>query len=474
MSALGNLTLSQTSVSINAGSSMTISAYTINGQVVNLVSVTNSAVAYANVSGNQITIYGLSNGFTQMNFCTYDNSCATVSVNVGSGNGNYGQITFGQNNLNITQNQSINVSVLNTAGGSIYISNNSNTSAVSASISNNILTVTGINMGSSSITICGSNASCGILNVTVTGSNQISFSQNNINLNIGQNQFVNIYSTQYSPSYYISNNTNSNAVSASVSGSSLSVYGQNNGSSNITVCATNSQCATLLVNVTGNNQGNLSFTNLSFPQPRVNQYYAFQIGVTGGNAPYNFYMNSGNLPSGLFLSNSGLVYGTPTNTQSTSFSVRVNDNFSRSLVSQTLVLTPTGNIAGALIYNNGTLINDAGTIYITYKNTKSAFTNINAFNGLGYKLSNVINANTASVNFTGYLITTSNAAHPWGSWVKNNGTIYFMHESGLIPIPTMDIFTSNGGDLRNVVDMNPYDFNRGTQSQMDYNDWRLK
>jgi hypothetical protein len=564
--AAGYLTLSQTNVSVNAGSSIVITASPLANQVVNVTSITNSAVAYAIVSGSQITIYGLSAGTTQITFCTYDNSCATSFVTVNtSGTNNNSQVSFSQNNLNLSTNQTSTVTVFNT-NGSVYISNNSNSSVVSAFVSGTNINLTGLNTGSSTITVCASNSQCAYLYVTVNSNNvgQISFNQNNVTLNVsdilniivnnptnnslylsnnsnanalvaslsgnvlnlrGQNQgssvitvcvtntntcanlnvtvnfnstsnltfspnpvslnqyqtmSVNIYSNN-TTNYYISNNSNSNAVSASINGSMLTLYGQNIGTSTITICTSNTnQCGTLNVTIGGgNNQGNLFFiTNSlpSLPQPRVNQYYSYQLDVSGGIAPYNYYVYSGYLPTGLSLSSSGLIYGTPSNTAISNFSVRVADNYGRSGISQNFTLSPTmGSIAGSLIYNNGTLINDNGTIYITYKNTKSGFGSMFAFTSHGFQLKNVINASTAGLTNSGFVIVaTADNIHPWGSWIKNGSTIYFVHDSGLIPIPSMDIFTSNGGLIANVVEASGYDFNRPMQYPMQFNDPRLR
>ncbi len=73
----------------------------------------------------------------------------------------------------------------------------------------------------------------------------------------------------------------------------------------------------------------------STPSPRllpvgtINLVYSYQIGVSGGAGPYNFSIVPGDsLPPGLSMSSSGLIAGTPTqsNPQGTSFSVNVTDS----------------------------------------------------------------------------------------------------------------------------------------------------
>jgi len=109
-------------------------------------------------------------------------------------------------------------------------------------------------------------------------------------------------------------------------------------------------------------------------------------------------------------------------------------------------------------YPSGSLVNDGGTIYLISGTIKIPFTNLQAFVGLGYSLRNVVKGNLQNYTLsTTYFITTSEAAHPWGSWLLYNRTIYYSHESGLIGVPTQEIFLQNGGNLKYVVRANKYD-----------------
>ena len=153
--------------------------------------------------------------------------------------------------------------------------------------------------------------------------------------------------------------------------------------------------------------------------------------------------------------------------------MRVTDNFGRAFYGPTLTLS-SGAVLGSQTYNNGTLVNDNGTIHIAYKNLKSAFANMPAFRGLGYSLGNVIVGSTSSMFSSGFVVGSSNIAHPWGSWVKSGTTVYFVHETGLVPISSYDIFLNNGGPAAGVVKANSYDLMKPLLSVMSYNDTRLK
>lgn len=111
-------------------------------------------------------------------------------------------------------------------------------------------------------------------------------------------------------------------------------------------------------------------------------------------------------------------------------------------------------------FPSGSLVNENGTIYFISGITKIPFTSWQTFVGLGYSLRNVVNGNLQNYTPSStYFITTANADHPWGSWLLYNGTIYYAHETGLVGIPSWDIFLKNGGNLKYLVKANKYDVN---------------
>ena len=54
--------------------------------------------------------------------------------------------------------------------------------------------------------------------------------------------------------------------------------------------------------------------------------YTFQFAAAGGTPPYTFALGSGALPAGLTLASDGTISGTPTTTQTASFTVTVTDS----------------------------------------------------------------------------------------------------------------------------------------------------
>ena len=115
-------------------------------------------------------------------------------------------------------------------------------------------------------------------------------------------------------------------------------------------------------------------------------------------------------------------------------------------------------ISNPFPYPNASLVKDQGTIYFISGTTKVPFTNWKAFTGLGYKLKDVVSGDLSNYSLsTGYTINTANAEHPWSSWISYKGVIYFSTQDGLIPVPSADVFLSNGGKWNLVMKANKYD-----------------
>lgn len=250
------ISLSPNTVSLVAGQNSTVSILNNYSGTAYISNNSNQGVVSATVSGNTITLYGLSAGSATLNICTNSYSqCANLFVTV-TGNSNYGNITFSQSNISLSQNQSMTVYVYGNGGNNFYVSGNTNNNAVIANLAGNALNLTGYNAGSSSVTVCQSNGGCGVLSVTVNnngyGNGSITFSQTNPVLNAGQSTSVLIYGNA---PFYISANPNSNIVSASISGSTLYLWGNSAGSSAISVCSSgyNNGCGSIYVTVNGSN-----------------------------------------------------------------------------------------------------------------------------------------------------------------------------------------------------------------------------
>ncbi|MDB4939838.1 MAG: hypothetical protein JWO40_263 [Candidatus Doudnabacteria bacterium] len=462
----------------------------VNGQRSNTIFVTPYS-SYSYNNGN--------NGYNNNNNYNYNNS-----------------FTLGQNNVSVNAGQTVSVSIVNgynnnySYNNTYYVSSNSNNSVATITVSGNSLNVYGISAGTTTASICQNSGAVGCVSlfVTVSGNNyynnnsQITFSSTNPTVGIGQTTAVTLFSNSYNNSYnngsyYISSNSNSNAVSAYISGSTLNLTGVTTGTSSITVCqnSNGTQCATLFVTANGNyynnnnynNNGSLTFSPSSVSviagQTSLVTIYSNYSGYNNGYSNYTVSSNSNPNVATVTVSGNALnVYGV--NAGSTTVSVCQTTNYQcNSLYISVTGYTNNynnnynngnGNVLGASLFSNGTLVSDNGTIYETYKNTKSGFANYAAFTGLGFSLSNVVNASTNGLTFSNYIITTPYTSHPWGTWVKNGNTVYFADQFGLIPISDYNVFLNNGGNSNNVVAANNYDMQRPLEQVMTLNDARLR
>lgn len=114
------------------------------------------------------------------------------------------------------------------------------------------------------------------------------FSQTNVSLSAGQSTTV--YAYNASASLYISNNTNSNIATATINGSTVLIYGNNNGSTSVTVCENTTyvstyNCTPIYITVNGYNNGNTG--SLSLSQTNVSLSVGQTSTITASN--YNYY-----------------------------------------------------------------------------------------------------------------------------------------------------------------------------------------
>jgi hypothetical protein len=75
----------------------------------------------------------------------------------------------------------------------------------------------------------------------------------------------------------------------------------------------------------------LTFITESLPEFTQNTPANFQIEAVGGTPPYTFEITQGSLPTGLNLSATGLITGTPTQVADTTIFVKLSDAAAASL-----------------------------------------------------------------------------------------------------------------------------------------------
>ena len=303
-----NLTLSQGALLLNTGQTSTITA---SANSLYVQSNSNPSIANVNINASQITVQALIYGSTVTNICVVGSTTNCSSISITVQNTSAQQLNFSQNNFSIVSGQSVAVTI--TGGSGLYtISNNSNSSAVQATLNGSVITLVSNNTnGASSITVCATDMNnCGIINVSATtvNSTSITFSQTNPVVPIGQSTTVTIYGGTGS-NFYVSSNSNPSIVQANINSNILTLVGNaSSGTSTINVCAYAGTCATLTANVsnTGGSNGSLL---LSQTTVSILAGQSSNITISGGSTPYSISSNSPSIFNGVINGNILTIYG---------------------------------------------------------------------------------------------------------------------------------------------------------------------
>ncbi len=237
------LSFSQNNFAIALGQSTAVTVTGGNGSY-SIAGNSNPNTASAVLSGNSIAMTGSATGNANVTVCDTAGNCGTLYVTVGSGSAS-SSLYFSNPNPSLTIGQVITDTV--SGGSGYYVTGNSNPSVASQSLNNSVLTISGLQNGTTNITICSVSSGCGTIYVAVGGAgSQVIFGVPSPTLIIGQSMNV---SLSGGSGYYVSSNSNSNIAQASVNGNSLTLYGNNVGSGSVVVCTSGGGCNTLYVTV---------------------------------------------------------------------------------------------------------------------------------------------------------------------------------------------------------------------------------
>lgn len=289
------LTLSQTSLTTRVGQSSTVTTSNNGTYYTYLASNTNPKIANFSISGNQITVNGLTSGQTTANFCLItpvasNLNCSSLYVVVQ--NSGTQSLTFSQNNTSIISGQNMQITI--TGGNGFYqVQNNSNSNIIGTSLNGPILTLyANGTTGSTTIAICSTDMNaCGTVTASIgtytSSGTGLSLSQAYPTITTGQTQIINIsggYGT-----YYISSNSNTNVVQTYLATSTITLYGNTTGNSTIIVCAPSGSCGTITASVVSSYGGavTLSQSSLSLSTGQVSS-----VSITGGTTPYSIIQNN--------------------------------------------------------------------------------------------------------------------------------------------------------------------------------------
>jgi len=249
--AVGNtsssgITFSQSNPTMTTGQSLSI---TISGGTsgnYSLFSNTSPSSVAANISNDTLILNANASGSAVITVCSSLSSCGTVTVTVNSTSSG-GNIRLSQNNLWLLIGQTLSVTI--SGGLTPYNISGNYGNILQATVSQNILTITGLGSGSASVNVCSAGGGCTILAVLVNGTTSVtslSLSQSGVSLYVGQNTTIAISG---SGGYSVAYNTNQNVAAVLISGSSAVVSALSAGNTNVSICQNGGQCAVLSVTV---------------------------------------------------------------------------------------------------------------------------------------------------------------------------------------------------------------------------------
>ena len=385
VSGSGAITLNQTGLILTVGGSSTLNISNIGSNKIYLLNNTNPQVANIGLSGSQATIYANTYGQTVATICVLGTTSNCASAYITVQNSGAQPLTLSQSNLTIAYGQSSQVLILNSTGN-YTILNNSNPSVITASLNAQTITLNASNNGgAAAITVCATDMSaCGIINATVgsISSSSFTFSQTTPTLSIGQALAISISGT--GSSYNISSNSNSSIVSASVSGSSLSLIGNSAGSSVITVCSSQGNCNSLTATVGYSSTGGpitLSQSNLWLQAGQ-----AVSVVISGGTAPYSFLNDSKSASYFQTSLNNNILTLTGTNAGSANLSV----------------CSAGGACTSLSVLVNGVSTNTQLTFGNNNLNLQAGGTSdVTLYGSGGYYISSSVNQNVATITING-------------------------------------------------------------------------
>ena len=482
----GSLSLSQNNISLSAGQTSYVTANGYGGSLY-VSNNSNSSVVSASVSGSQISLYGLSQGSATVTVCSgsFSSQCASVYVTV-SGSGNSGSPSLSQTSVNLSYNQSTTVTAYNNYGGNLYVSQNSNPSAVSVSVSGNSIYLSGLSSGSSSVTVCsGYSGNCGTIYVYVSGNggsgSSLSFSQSNLNLTVGQSASVSVYNNYSNYSLYLATNSYPSVASVSMSGNTLNIYGLSQGNTTITVCTNgSSQCGSIYVSVSYS--GSSSSIILS---PSSLNMSAGQNATVSITSPYSssYYISSNSNPSVASASiQGGLLTVYASNLGFTSMSIcqssasqcavlSVNVNNAGGSGSVRFLTTTLPSLVGGQYYNASLQAaggNPPYTFTVTSGNlpsglslsTSGQLTGVPAYGSSGSFWVMVRDNFGQSATMNYYLTAGSGSsgggvlglsAYNNGALISENGTVYIVYKNTKAAFASAPVFRGFGFSFGNVI-----------------------
>ena len=354
----------------------TSNTYTIGGGVAPYTaSSSNTGVASVNVAGTVLNINGIATGTAQV--LVFDATGAAVTINVNTGSS--GTTT----NLFLTSASSVTIAVAASStytiggGRAPYSASSSNKAVATASVSGSTLLVSGIAAGTAQVHVFDASGAAVVITVNVgfggTTTNLFTTAPSSIDIAVASSNTYTIGGG--TPPYSVSS-SGTGVVTASVSGTILSVNGIATGTAQVLVFDATGTSVPITVNIaSGGTSTKLFTTSANSVNILVAASNTYTIG--GGTAPYTVSSSNKSIAtasvSGTSLLINGIAAGAAqvlvTDTVGASVSIDVTVSATASQVIDVQPNGATGNVGDVLQF----LVSGASPAYtITVNNTSIA------------------------------------------------------------------------------------------------------
>lgn len=318
--ANAGIVLGQTAITLGAGQSTTVIVGNTTGNALYIANNTAPTVASFVVANNQLTIFGLNAGATSFQICSAISvsTCAVGVVTVTNASvvsvTNNTALSFSQTNPALSPGQVMPITISG-GSGNYTLTANANSAAVQANVVGNTLTLYGNSNGSSVLTVCASNGSCGTLSVTVAapGTMPLTLSQTNVALSVGQSSLVAISGAG---GFTITNMSNASVANVVLSGTALSITASAPGTNVVTICQAGGGCALLTVVVSSGSLPIVATPTSLAVTSLISVGQEIKFSFAGGNGIYVVSSNPGTPFSAVLANNVLVIQGTAPGTAS--------------------------------------------------------------------------------------------------------------------------------------------------------------
>ena len=192
----------------------------------------------------------------------------------------------------------------------------------------------------------------------------------------------------------------------------------------------------------------LTIMTTSLPYGTVGVPYSQTLQASGGTQPYTWTVHSSSLPTGLALSSAGVISGTPTTTETSSFTVQVQDDLG-TIATKPLSIVVTGGKPYAYVTNfssNNVSVIDLSTNTVTTTITVGTNPRSVAVNPAGtYAYVGNYNSNNVSViDLSTNTVTTTIpvGTGPYAIAINPAGTYAYVTNYGTATVSVIDLSTN--------------------------------